>query len=87
MRPRDAYVPFALPIRTRDIIGWPGATIPLLMAFIPDAILVAIVSWAGNMLPLRLFPQPHWPGTGGGDLVQGVEQECQGPLLEAEGLL
>jgi len=26
-------------------------------------------------LPLKLLPQPHWLGTGGGDLVQGVEQE------------
>ena len=32
------------------IIGWPGATIPLLTAFIPDAILVATVSWPGNLV-------------------------------------
>jgi hypothetical protein len=32
------------------IIGWPGATIPLLTAFIPDAILVATASWPGNLV-------------------------------------
>jgi hypothetical protein len=32
------------------IIGWPGATIPLLTACIPDAILVSIASWPGNLI-------------------------------------
>ena len=27
------------------IIGWPGATIPLLTAFMPDVILVSTASW------------------------------------------
>jgi hypothetical protein len=33
------------------IIGWPGATIPLLTACITDAILVSTASWPGN--PIR----------------------------------
>ncbi len=32
------------------IIDWPGATIPLLTTFIPDAILVSTASWAGNLV-------------------------------------
>src|SRR5213594_3215795 len=32
------------------IIGWPGATIPLLTACIPDAILVSTASWPGNLI-------------------------------------
>ena len=32
------------------IIGWPGAIIPLLTAFIPDAILVLPASWPGNLI-------------------------------------
>src|SRR5262245_48520444 len=32
------------------IIGWPGATIPLLTAFIPDAILVSTASWPENLI-------------------------------------
>ena len=31
------------------IIGWPGATIPLLTACIPDVILVWPASWPGNL--------------------------------------
>src|SRR5882672_10990752 len=32
------------------IIGWPGATILLLTAFIPDVILVSIASWPRNLV-------------------------------------
>src|SRR5438093_10002651 len=32
------------------IISWSGATIPLLTACIPDAILVATASWPGNLI-------------------------------------
>ena len=32
------------------IIGWLEATIPLLTACIPDAILVATASWPGNLI-------------------------------------
>jgi hypothetical protein len=32
------------------IIGWPGATIPLLTAFTTDVILVSTASWPGNLL-------------------------------------
>jgi hypothetical protein len=33
-----------------NLIGWPGATIPLLTAFIPDAILIPTASWLGNLV-------------------------------------
>ena len=32
------------------IIGWPGVTILLLTAFIPDVILVSTASWQGNLI-------------------------------------
>ena len=33
-----------------DTCDWPGATIPLLTAFIPDVILVPTASWPENLV-------------------------------------
>jgi hypothetical protein len=38
------------PWNGKSPIGWPGATIPLLTAFISDVILVSPASWLGNLV-------------------------------------